>query len=518
MLVFSIFLLPKVIASYILYSTFTSRKLQKNPITSLHILPENLGSFYNSIHVYMLFWNAFPSFLQPPKIKSKYSTTSSKKRHQTSSSRPLYIYFFTLLYFILNVSAVAAFYNNILPISSLSIMPTLLGTTFLYQYNPTSHFSYKKQQDYHHLSDILESSPNSSKLSYLCAWQSLHKENHRLMNFNPGRQPICIDSGATCSISNNKNDFIDFTPTSNTVLHGISSGLNIVGKGSLRWPITNDNGNVIDLHTHDCLYVSTAPMCLLSLQQLMQQTSKPRDIFTIQHHSGQLIFDDHIKTIYYNKNNNLPIFFTASNLATTLCLPTDLSSSTTAFLSSEELPTIENCNLTSSQRKLLHRHHQLAHLHMTCIRALAKEGIFGPNSKDITDYDIPLCKACIHGKQHHRPISSASTGPLDASHLQPGDCISCDQLESTSPGLIPTLKVPLQPLPITLEPFLSITPVGIYFLCLIFPRVPLKPFRLNKAMNSMFPDSTASLKNTIQIMVSLAVNLLEKLVSLNVNI
>jgi hypothetical protein len=140
------------------------------------------------------------------------------------------MYFFTLLYFILNVSAVAAFYNNILPISSLSIMPTLLGTTFLYKYCPTLHFSYQKQQDYYHLPDISESSPNSSKLSYLCAWQSLHKESHRLMNFNAGGQPICIDSGATCSISNNKNDFVDFSPTSNTVLHGISSGLTIIGK------------------------------------------------------------------------------------------------------------------------------------------------------------------------------------------------------------------------------------------------------------------------------------------------
>jgi hypothetical protein len=43
-------------------------------------------------------------------------------------------------------------------------------------------------------------------------------------------------------------------------------------------------------------------------------------------------------------------------------------------------------------------------------------------------------------KQHRRSVSSATTGLLDASHLQPWDCISCDQSDSTSPGLIPTFK------------------------------------------------------------------------------
>lgn len=29
----------------------------------MHILPEKLGSFYNSMHIYMWFWNSFPSLL-----------------------------------------------------------------------------------------------------------------------------------------------------------------------------------------------------------------------------------------------------------------------------------------------------------------------------------------------------------------------------------------------------------------------------------------------------------------------
>jgi hypothetical protein len=77
---------------------------------------------------------------------------------------------------------------------------------------------------------------------------------------------------------------------------------------------------------------------------------------------------------------------------------------------------------------------------MNRVQSLAKEGVFGPNNIEISSCNPPLCKACIHGKQHHCPISSATTGPLDSTHLQPGDCVSCDQLESTMPGLIPTYK------------------------------------------------------------------------------
>jgi hypothetical protein len=75
------------------------------------------------------------------------------------------------------------------------------------------------------------------------------------------------------------------------------------------------------------------------------------------------------------------------------------------------------------------------------VQTLAREGLLGPNNVDIASCDPPLCKACIHGIQHRHSISSTITdGPIDATHLTPGDCISCDQLESTSPGLIPDFK------------------------------------------------------------------------------
>jgi hypothetical protein len=130
------------------------------------------------------------------------------------------------------------------------------------------------------------------------------------MNFNPGGHPICIDSGASCSISNTKEHFTDFQSTNDGILHGISSGLSIAGKGTLRWSITVDNGDEVKLYIRDSLYVPSAPMCRLSPQQLLQQTNNARDNFTIHPSYGILHFHNHTKTILYNKNNNLPIFLT----------------------------------------------------------------------------------------------------------------------------------------------------------------------------------------------------------------
>ncbi len=48
---------------------------------------------------------------------------------------------------------------------------------------------------------------------------------------------------------------------------------------------------------------------------------------------------------------------------------------------------------------------------------------------------------CQIGKARQQAIPTATTGrPIDAGHLSPGDCVSCDQLQSTCPGRIPVSR------------------------------------------------------------------------------
>jgi hypothetical protein len=79
------------------------------------------------------------------------------------------------------------------------------------------------------------------------------------MAFSPHAKPICIDSGASMSVSNNKDDFVDLRPIHNQHLSGIATGLPIASIGTIKWPLMTDSGKEVDLYIHHSLYV---PQCL----------------------------------------------------------------------------------------------------------------------------------------------------------------------------------------------------------------------------------------------------------------
>jgi GAG-pre-integrase domain len=85
-------------------------------------------------------------------------------------------------------------------------------------------------------------------------------------------------------------------------------------------------------------------------------------------------------------------------------------------------------------------HHQLGHVSLKKIRLMAKQGIL---PQKLADCKVPLCTSCLFGKVTRRPWRSKTpnnqTEP-SRTIIKPGDCISVDQLESTTPGLIAQLK------------------------------------------------------------------------------
>ncbi len=101
-------------------------------------------------------------------------------------------------------------------------------------------------------------------------------------------------------------------------------------------------------------------------------------------------------------------------------LSTKLSAFTTTALLSSEITDKAPLSLNTLQRKLLHLHNKICHLNMVCLQQLVRENRFGPNLCSLASCDAPLCRACLHGKQHCLSITSSTSGPLDVSHL-PGD-------------------------------------------------------------------------------------------------
>jgi len=71
---------------------------------------------------------------------------------------------------------------------------------------------------------------NFDKHCYLVAYVS-GATNVRPIPFSPSAKPICIDSGAFMSVSNDKNDFVVLHPVRDQNLSGIATGLPIAGIG-----------------------------------------------------------------------------------------------------------------------------------------------------------------------------------------------------------------------------------------------------------------------------------------------
>jgi hypothetical protein len=187
----------------------------------------------------------------------------------------------------------------------------------------------------------------------------------RTYNFDSTIECICVDTGASASISTKRENFITLQPVSDLKINGIGTGLPIEGIGILKWPICDDQNNEIDLFIKDALYVPSAPMGLLCPQQIAQQTGFPLDGFTSSTKCGVLTFNSFKRTIPYKSRKRLPIFHT-------LATHTALNAVTTgSSIHSPDLAS-QTSSLTPNQKLLLRWHYRLSHLQFAKIQELAR--------------------------------------------------------------------------------------------------------------------------------------------------
>ena len=88
--------------------------------------------------------------------------------------------------------------------------------------------------------------------------------------------------------------------------------------------------------------------------------------------------------------------------------------------------------------ELLRIHQKLNHLPFKTIQLMAASGYY---SKRLVGCHVPRCSACLFGKSARRPwrTKAQTIGTIKICTF-PGQCISVDQLESSTPGLIAQLK------------------------------------------------------------------------------
>jgi hypothetical protein len=85
--------------------------------------------------------------------------------------------------------------------------------------------------------------------------------------------------------------------------------------------------------------------------------------------------------------------------------------------------------------QLLHWHYRLGHLPFKTIQAMAHQGQLPSSLKSCK---VPQCAACLYGKATKRPWRTRATPSKVTPTIVngPGDCVSVDQLISSTPGLI----------------------------------------------------------------------------------
>jgi hypothetical protein len=93
-----------------------------------------------------------------------------------------------------------------------------------------------------------------------------------------------------------------------------------------------------------------------------------------------------------------------------------------------------------SSALMLQWHHQLSHISMKCIQLMAQRGQL---PRKLATCRVPLCQSCLYGKavrRRWRDKPKANQADKLVSITRPGQCISVDQLESTTLGFFGQLK------------------------------------------------------------------------------
>jgi hypothetical protein len=95
--------------------------------------------------------------------------------------------------------------------------------------------------------------------------------------------------------------------------------------------------------------------------------------------------------------------------------------------------------LQHDMRHLLILHHRYGHMSFKKLQHMATQGIL---PKRLAKTPVPLCTACLYGKSTKKPWRDKPTKvPRQKAVItKPGQCVSVDQLVSTTPGYVPQLR------------------------------------------------------------------------------
>ena len=260
--------------------------------------------------------------------------------------------------------------------------------------------------------------------------------------------PVVIDTGASCSLTPNIQDFIGPLRPCGSRITGLDSTTTVAGIGTIQWTIQDATGTVKFIRC-EAYYVPNATIRLFSPQQFFQErggghlySDKDRTLLTLD--------DGATLEFPYDPGSRLPMMLTRDFIQEQDRVA-GLSMEECNFLTSTHaMPSLvdsTNLNMTSSQKELLLWHWKLGHANMRWIQALASVPILPTRAGSrMSSCERPLCTACQLSKQSRRTRAgtgkhaSGTSQAIRGNSEAPGECVSLDQYQSSFPGRLAHTK------------------------------------------------------------------------------
>ena len=252
------------------------------------------------------------------------------------------------------------------------------------------------------------------------------------------------------------------------IVKGVGGNLKVMGSGTLRWKIENDDGKIHKIICKDAIYLPNLHSCLLSPQHWTQSLNdnSPRldgtwyttyvDICVLEWNQRK-----NRRTIRFDGNStNTPIIYSApgNNLYRRKIAILDVVAKTTQLcqtvaclseidehylqeeyisdflpnkVQQQDIQEDNEMSTISQASELLRWHHRLEHLSFLKIRILIKLGIL---PKNLLTVKTPMCASCKAGQMTKKPVRVKGANKQNKSKQvsSPGECVSVDQSESRS--------------------------------------------------------------------------------------
>jgi hypothetical protein len=136
------------------------------------------------------------------------------------------------------------------------------------------------------------------------------------VHFDSDSFPICINNHTLYCMANSPHLFDDLILSDVGNVDGINEGLAILGKGTFKFSISNDDSRVHRIRIPNSLYLPKLQGCLLSPQNWAQEAEDNETWMGNFAHCCILHWLGGKKTVPFHTSTNMPIFHMASSSST----------------------------------------------------------------------------------------------------------------------------------------------------------------------------------------------------------